>query len=121
MKPIILAAGLLALATPPLAAQFSCEHPGVVDGDTLRCGDGTRVRVWGIQAPERHMAAGPASARAMADLVKGRDLRCIDRGKDRYGRTVAQCFVGRRDIAREMVRRGQAEDWPRYSKGHYSR
>jgi endonuclease YncB( thermonuclease family) len=57
----------------------------------------------------------------MAGLVTGRDLRCEDRGRDRYGRTVAQCFAGRRDIAAEMVRQGRAEDWPRYSKGFYAR
>ena len=40
------------------AAAFLCASPGVVDGDTLRCHGGTRVRIWGIQAPERHHAEG---------------------------------------------------------------
>ena len=103
------------------AAAFMCISPGVIDGDSLRCGDGTRVRIWGIQAPERHHAAGPASTRAMARIVRGHDLRCHRKDQDRYGRTVARCFIGLRDIAREMVRQGHAEDWPKFSKGFYAR
>ena len=35
-----------------------------------------------------------------------------------YDRVVAQCLVNGRDVATEMVRRGAACDWPRFSGGH---
>jgi micrococcal nuclease len=103
-----------------LAAAFLCLHPGAVDGDTLRCGDGTRVRIWGIQAPERHHPEGPASTRALSRLIAGKVLTCQPRGKS-YDRVVALCTVDGRDVAAEMVRQGQAADWPRYSGGLYAR
>ncbi|WP_229174742.1 thermonuclease family protein [Bradyrhizobium ivorense] len=42
----------------------------------------------------------------------------IDR--DRYGRSVAVCTVGKIDLADWLVRGGLAVDWPRYSKGDYA-
>jgi hypothetical protein len=32
---------------------------------------------------------------------------------------VAQCFIGDKDIAAEMVHLRQACDWPHFSGGHY--
>lgn len=104
------------------AAVFLCASPGVIDGDSLRCQDGTRVRVWGIQAPERHHAEGPAATRAMGEIIRRTDLRCERKGKS-YDRVVARCrrTSDGRDIAAEMVRQGHAVDWPRYSGGEYAR
>lgn len=102
------------------AAVFLCANPGVIDGDTIRCEGGTRVRVWGIQAPERHEQGGSAATRAMSDIIRRTDLRCEVKGKS-YERIVALCrrTTDGRDIAAEMVRQGHAEDWPRYSNGAY--
>lgn len=118
MTRLILA--LLLIATPALAADFTCRSPGLIDGDTFVC-DGRRVRLWGVDAPERHTPAGPAATRALADLTTGQTVTCRPRGGKSWGRTNAQCFVGGRDIAAEMVRQGHAADWPKYSKGFYAR
>jgi len=48
------------------------------------------------------------------------DLVCESKGTDRYGRTIAQCFIWGHDLAGEMVRQGFALDWPKYSKGFYA-
>lgn len=101
------------------AAALICTSPGVVDGDTLRCADGTRIRLWGISAPERYEIDGPASTRALARIVAGQTMRCIPKGRS-YERIVARCFVGGRDVGGEMVRQGFAADWPRYSRGFYA-
>lgn len=106
--------------TPILAAALICTSPGVIDGDSLRCADGTRIRLWGIQAPERYEPAGPASTRALARLVAGKTLRCTPKGRS-YERVVARCFIGPVDVAGAMVRQGQATDWPKYSRGFYAR
>jgi len=102
-----------------LAAAFVCVQPGVIDGDTLRCQDGQRVRLWGIDSPERHHPTGPAATRALTAIVGGQTLHCEPKGKS-YSRVVARCFVGRRDLAGEMVRQGWAVDWPKFSGGFYS-
>lgn len=102
------------------AAAFLCAQPAVTDGDSLICADRTRVRIWGIDAPERHEPEGPASTRALARIVRGHDLRCQPKGRS-HNRVVARCFLGSLDIGGEMVRGGFAQDWPKFSGGLYSR
>lgn len=103
-----------------LAALFICAHVGITDGDTMRCHDGQRVRLWGVQAAEASDPTGPAATRALAAIVGGRTVICRRKGQS-YNRTVAQCYRWTGDVAGEMVRRGAAKDWYRYSKGHYAR
>lgn len=103
------------------SAVFVCVSPGVTDGDTLRCRDGTRVRIWGIQAPERHESGGSAATRAMSEIVGRADLTCQRKGTS-YRRVVARCRLpSGRDVAAELVRQGHAEDWPKFSGGTYAR
>ena len=103
-----------------LAAIFICAQVFAIDGDTMICKGGQRVRLWGIQAPETSDPTGPAATRALAAIVGGRTVICLRKGQS-YNRTVAQCYRWTGDVAGEMVRRGHAVDWPRYSRGHYAR
>lgn len=103
-----------------LAAAFICAYPAVHDGDTFRCHDGPRVRLWGVDAPELKTSAGPASTRALVRIVAGKTLACTPRGHS-YDRIVALCTINGRDVAGEMVRQRQAVDWPKFSKGFYAR
>lgn len=117
---IRLAILLALIATPALAQPITCRSPGVIDGDTMIC-NGVRIRLWGVDSPERHTLAGPAATRTLAELTTGQTVTCRPRGGKSHNRTNAQCFIGDRDIAAEMVRRGQAVDWPKYSGGFYAR
>ena len=76
----------------------------VIDGDTIDIA-GVRVRLEGIDAPEAGQtlqappgsAGGPAARAATAALtrlVDGRAVTCEPRGRDKYDRTLAVCFVG---------------------------
>jgi len=100
-------------------ALMICTSPRIIDGDTFRCDSSLRIRLWGVDAPERHEAQGPASTRALAELMRDQTLVCQRKGAS-YNRTVAQCWIGDRDVAAEMVRLGAAADDPRYSRGHYA-
>lgn len=65
----------------------------------------------------------------MADMVEGKQVYCLQVGEGppcdgrsparSRDRIVAQCFIGDKDIAAEMVHLRQACDWPHYSAGHY--
>lgn len=96
-----------------------CADPSPVDGDTLVCGD-VRIRLWGVDSPERHTPEGPAATRALSNITRGQTLVCKSRGRS-YDRTVAQCWIGRMDVGGEMVRTGHAVDLPKFSKGYYAR
>lgn len=109
----------LAIAAAMLNPAFLCVHPAVYDGDTFRCHDGPRVRVWGVNAAELRDPGGAEAKRALTRLISGKVLTCVKRGKS-YDRVVALCTVDGRDVAAEMVRRGHAVDWPKYSRGRYA-
>src|SRR3954470_23225468 len=122
LKPIILAAAFLA-AMPVYAADL-IGTVRVVDGDTLDMG-GTRIRLWGIDAPEsaqncegkdcQTYECGRDSKAVMNELTRGQTVTCAPKDTDRYGRTVAVCRTEAGDINAAIVRRGWAVDWPHYS------
>ena len=101
----------------------------VVDGDTLEI-HGTRIRLWGIDAPESGQLCRDADsdlyqcgAKAANDLdtfIARRPVDCTPVAEDQYGWTVATCSVGGADIGEWLVRNGLALDWPQYSKGKYA-
>jgi endonuclease YncB( thermonuclease family) len=93
-----------------------------VDGDTLRH-EGQRLRLWGIDAPERGEAGFAAARDTLARLIDGQPLACdvIDPA-DRYDRPVIRCDLpDGRDLACALVGAGAAVDWPKYSGGAYGR
>jgi endonuclease YncB( thermonuclease family) len=122
----------LALLILDHLAAFSGDLIGqasIIDGDTLEI-HGTRIRLWGIDAPESSQLCrgadslqyrcGAKAANDVAAFIDGRPVNCKPVTIDRYGRTVASCAVSGVDLADWLVRQGLALDWPRYSKGHYA-
>lgn len=84
----------------------------VVDGDTLDVG-GERVRVLGIDAPERGECGYAPASRATAELALGRVIQLeIDEtqaARDRFGRTLAYVRLpDGRDLGEVLLRRGLA-------------
>lgn len=103
---------------PWIAAALVCSSPVAVDGDTLRCGNLGSVRLVGIDAPEMpgHCRPGRtctqgdgfASKDALARLIAGRVVICRSVGRDGYGRLLARCSAGARDLSCAMVAGGRA-------------
>lgn len=98
----------------------------VVDGDTLDV-DGRRIRLHGIDAPERGQACtkngenydcGKASREYLTYLLTGEKVNCERRSQDRWGREVATCTAGGKDIAALMVRQGWAVAYTEYSTAY---
>ncbi|MBB4263768.1 thermonuclease family protein [Bradyrhizobium sp. CIR3A] len=118
---------LLLVSSGALADNFG--QASVIDGDTLEI-HGTRIRLWGIDAPESsQLCRGEDSlqyrcgAQAANDLdayIARRPVNCVLLNLDRYGRTVATCSVDGADVGEWLVRNGLALDWVQYSKGRYS-
>lgn len=92
-----------------------------IDGDTLRVGDGSEYRIFGIDAPElrqtckeangKSWACGRAAKARLTTLIKGGNVNCTVHDKDRFGRAVAVCSAeGVPDLGETMVRQGYAID-----------
>jgi endonuclease YncB( thermonuclease family) len=92
---------LLAAATTPVAARSPSPVEGVAlvvqDGDsfTMRADDGRRlrIRVSGIDAPERHQPYADVSRRHLGDLLRDQRLRIDPIKQDVFDRTVATVRV----------------------------
>lgn len=125
-----LAVGLLG-AEPWAAAPHPGDAQGditglarIVDGDTLVVSE-TRIRLEGIDAPEAgqtcgrrlfgRWSCGTEATAALASLIEGKPVRCLQRGHDKYGRVLATCFIGAQDVSAWMVERGHAWAFVRYS------
>lgn len=96
MKWFLLA--IVFLATPPLGS--SADFPGpvvsVLDGDTIEVLHNThpeRIRLHGIDCPEKGQAYGKKAKQATAALVFGKQVTLQTRGKDKYKRTLAEVIL----------------------------
>jgi endonuclease YncB( thermonuclease family) len=102
---------------PSLSLAWSGRIVGVTDGDTLTVLRGqkqVKVRLYGIDAPERRQAWGDRARQALGELAHGQAVEVQEMDVDRYGRTVAQLEVQGQDVGTEMVRRGLAWVYERY-------
>ena len=86
----------------------------VVDGDTFWLGE-TKVRVYGIDAPEAADPLGPAATAWLTNRVRGQTVSCVERDVDQYGRIVAQCSVAGEDLAEQMTEAGLARAYRRFT------
>jgi endonuclease YncB( thermonuclease family) len=115
------------------AAEFNGRVDRVVDGDTFWVCDAsacTKIRLCGIDAPEKGTAGAREATAAMTALVGSKSMRCVQVGDGTpcdgrsaptsYDRIVAQCFANGADIAIPMVEQGHACDWTRFSGDAYS-
>jgi hypothetical protein len=101
------------------AALLMCLAPIATDGDTVRCGAGqgwTRVRIWGVQAPETGQPGAEAAKVALQARVAG-GIVCEPRGAS-YSRVVGLCYDGTgRDVGMELLQVDHVvTEWCSYTK-----
>jgi endonuclease YncB( thermonuclease family) len=111
--------GLLILLSARLdrVERRSLEGTATVnDGDSITLG-ADRIRLRGIDAPEftqscrRQGADYPCGRRAreaLIALIDGKPVACAGWERDRYGRLLAACTAGGRDLNRSLVEAGWA-------------
>ena len=85
----------------------------VADGDTLlvlpdQAHEAVKLRIAGIDAPERCQPGGDVSRDAMIDLVHRKTVQVIPHGTDTYGRVLGRVEIDGRDVGAEMVTSGMA-------------
>mgnify|MGYP001765834058 CR=1 FL=1 len=91
----------------------------VHDGDTISVmqeGRAVRIRLHGIDCPELHQPFGRAAKQTASSLVFKRDVRVVPVDVDAYGRLVADVYLGSLHVNLELVRRGFAWHYTRYSR-----
>ena len=107
----------------------------VVDGDTIKI-KGKKIRFSGIDAPESYyrgkkqtcieynkkVFCGKISKDKLIERIGNNSVNCkIEENKDKYNRSIGECFIKEKSLSVFMVRNGYAFDWPYYSKGKFAK
>lgn len=91
---------------------------GVTDGDTITVLDAGnvqyKIRLTGIDAPEKKQPFGQRAKERLAELVAGKAVEVETEKMDRYGRTVGKVFADGRDANLAMVVFGLAWHYKKY-------
>ncbi|MEP4197571.1 MAG: thermonuclease family protein [Aliishimia sp.] len=117
----------VALCAASSAAADVTGRIDVVDGDTFHVG-GVTVRLHGIDAPEKDQtckgpdgntwACGAWVTEQVRGAYQGKRTRCKEETVDRYGRSVARCFVRGADVGQRLVQDGIAMAYREYSMAY---
>ena len=91
---------------------------GVSDGDSVTVLDAQKtqykIRLAGIDAPERAQAYGQKAKESLSDLVFGKQVDVEWSKQDRYGRTIGKILLAGVDINLEQIKRGMAWHYKQY-------
>lgn len=113
---------VIALLAPLIcwADSLSGRVVGVADGDTVTVlvngHDQYKIRVSGIDAPEKKQPFGQKAKAKMSELVYDKDVVVEWHKKDRYGRTIGVVVVDGQDAGLSLLRSGLAWHYKQYQK-----
>lgn len=109
----------LLLQTASLRAeQLAGRCVGVSDGDTVTLlinGRGERIRLYGIDCPEKTQPFGQRAKQYASSLMFGKVVTLERADVDRYGRTIGRLYVDGKYVNAEMIRAGFAWHYKQYS------
>lgn len=93
---------------------------GISDGDTVTVLDATnaqyKIRLMGIDAPEKKQAFGIKSRESLSALVFNKQVSVEYYKKDKYGRTIGKIIVNGVDANLEQIKAGMAWHYKKYQK-----
>ena len=112
--------GALALfAFSALSADFTGKVVSITDGDTIRVLDGreqVRVRLYGIDCPERKQPFGTRARQFTGSLAHEKTVAVTVKDIDRYGRTVGVVTLpDGKNLNLELVKAGLAWWYRQYA------
>lgn len=91
---------------------------GIADGDTITVLDSNsiqhKIRLAGIDAPEKKQAFGNVSKKSLSGMIFNRTVDVEWRKLDRYGRKVGKVVINETDVNLEQIKRGLAWFYKKY-------
>lgn len=119
-QALALIAFVLVASHSATADSLRGEVVGLADGDTITVLDSTKqqhkIRIAGIDAPEKRQPHGQTSKDSLASMVFRQQVTVQWSKRDRYGRLVGKVIVGGRDAGLEQVSRGMAWHYKAYMR-----
>ena len=113
-----IAALVLFLAGNLNASTLQGKVVHVADGDTITVLDATntqhKIRLQGIDAPEKAQAFGQKSKQSLHQLVHSKQVTVEFQKKDKYGRAVGKVVYNGTDVCLEQIKLGMAWHYKQY-------
>jgi endonuclease YncB( thermonuclease family) len=98
-----------------MASDISGRVVGVSDGDTITVlidgHENVKVRLTGIDAPEKSQPFGAVSKKNLSDQVFGKSVTVEWDKKDKYGRVLGRVLVNGTDVCLEQIKDGLEPSW----------
>jgi len=111
---------IVGVSTTTPADTLTGKVVGVADGDTITVLDGQqtqhKIRLMGIDAPEKAQPFGQNSKQSLSDLVFDRSVSVEWKKLDRFQRIVGKVQINGQDANLEQVRRGLAWHYKKYER-----
>ena len=102
------------------AETITGQVVGVTDGDTITVLDADKIqhkiRLAGIDAPEKKQAFGNRSKESLSDMVFDKTVNVETEKRDRYGRQIGKVLVNGQDVNLVQVERGMAWFYRQYQR-----
>ena len=109
---------LLILCWPLSAHAWVAKVVSVSDGDTIKVYNAefgqVKIRLYGIDTPEKGQPYGKAAGKHLASLIAGAMVEVESVTTDRYGRTVGIVWDGEINVNQQMVTAGYAWVYRKY-------
>ena len=122
-KKAILATSVLLLVIFFTYINIKSQDIKIIDGDTIKI-NGERIRFSGIDTPElkqtcikdgENNSCGLTAKQILIDKIGKNKVKCIEEGRDRYKRILAECFINNESLSSYLVRSGYAFAYRKYS------
>ena len=118
---LLLTCFVLLLSLYSSFADFTGSAVSVLDGDTLEVlhnNHAERIRLSGIDCPEKNQAFGKRGKQAASELVFGKEVTLQTYGKDKYKRTIGDVILpDGTNINHTLVKDGWCWWYRKYSTG----
>jgi endonuclease YncB( thermonuclease family) len=109
IKAVASLLALFMLDAQAMAADFEGEVIRVLDGDTIEVlheKKPERIRLYGIDCPEKGQAFGEKAKQTTSSLLFGKHVRIENHGRDTHRRTLGTVFDGDLNVNQELIKEG---------------
>ena len=78
----------------------------IIDGDTFETANRKNsIRLADIDTPEKGKSGSVKAKNALSKLIEGQEVRIKTVARDKYGRSVAQVYIGRESVNKKMKKK----------------
>jgi endonuclease YncB( thermonuclease family) len=78
----------------------------VIDGDTIETENGQKIRLRGINTPEKSMPLHDEAKNFLSELILNRSIEIEVHGVDRYNRILAHVFLNGQNLNEQILKMG---------------